>query len=122
MEGNLSALTPEKRAKAGLRSQIAIVKKSTIYDAIRSYLDDSSVRNSFAEVDQEGILLTVVNAGQSTFSHRVFWRANTPSTQDTQRQSRQQFEQNYIADDNFGYTTADFARTIKPFSTNSEDA
>lgn len=123
MEGNVSALTPEMRAKLGLRSRIAIVKESPVYEAIRRYLDDAGVSNFFVDSNQEGAILSSVNDGQSTYSNIMFKRANQRlSNQDRQRQSSQQFERDGIRDENSNYTTADLAQAIKPLSTNIEDA
>jgi len=120
MGGDVSALTPEMRAKLGLHGHIAIVKQSPVYDAIQRYLDDASVRNFFVEAGKEGTITSSVNDGQSTFSS--FVRPDKSSEQETQRQSSRQFERDGIIDENSGYTTADLAQAIKPFSTNIEDA
>jgi hypothetical protein len=120
MEGDVSALTPEMRSKLGLRSRIAIIKESPVYEAIRRYIDDASVRNFFVEVDQGTGIRSAVNDGQSTFSSIL--RSDKSSEQETQRQNSQQFRLDGILDEHKSAKTADLARAIKPFSTRMEDA
>ena len=123
MEGDVSALTGEMRAKLGLHNHIAIVKESPVYAAIHNYINDASARNYFAGAEKEGTISSSINDGQLTLSNRMYKREETyENIEENQRQSRNQFERDGIVDENRGSTTVNLVEAIKPLSTKMDDA